>query len=119
MEELMMLIQKDPELWNIVEQLKHQDEELDDFILSVASMLSVEFDELRQSWMPFPYVHIYQHPVPIASASINRVVDDREAVVFGMIQKPESKPLVETTEALHFFKNKLQPFRMVLMPGKL
>lgn len=49
MEELMMLIQKDPELWNIVEQLKHQDEELDDFILSVASMLSVEFDELHKS----------------------------------------------------------------------
>jgi len=73
--------------------------------IKAMGLASVEFDELRQSWMPFPYVHIYQHPVPIASASINRVVDDREAVVFGMIQKPESKPLVETTEALHFFKN--------------
>lgn len=44
-----MLIQSDQELWNIVEQLKHPDEEIDDFILSVASMLSIEFDELHKS----------------------------------------------------------------------
>ena len=45
----MKMIQEDPELWHIVEQLKHTDEEIDDFILSVASMLSVEFDELHKS----------------------------------------------------------------------
>ena len=45
----MKMIQEDPELWNLVEQLKHADEEIDDFILSVASMLSVEFDELHKS----------------------------------------------------------------------
>jgi hypothetical protein len=49
MEELIRLIQHDPELWEIVEQLKHQDEDLDDFILSVAQMLSVEFEILHQS----------------------------------------------------------------------
>lgn len=49
MEELIQMIQTDQELWNIVEQLKHQDEELDDFILSVAKMLSIEFDELHKS----------------------------------------------------------------------
>lgn len=49
MEELIAMIQRDPELWAVVEKLKHQDEEVDDFILSVASMLSVEFDELHKS----------------------------------------------------------------------
>jgi len=49
MEELIQLIQQDEELWNIVEQLKHSDEGLDDFILSVAQMLSVEFQILHQS----------------------------------------------------------------------
>lgn len=43
------MIQQDPELWEIVEQLKHQDEDLDDFILSVAQMLSIEFDDLHKS----------------------------------------------------------------------
>jgi len=43
------MIQQDQELWNIVEHLKNQDEDLDDFLLSVASMLSIEFDELHKS----------------------------------------------------------------------
>jgi hypothetical protein len=48
MEELILLIQQDPELWEIVEQLKHPDEGLDDFIISVAQMLSVEFEILHR-----------------------------------------------------------------------
>lgn len=49
MEELIALIQQDPELWAIVDQLKHQDEALDDFILSIAQMLSVEFEEMHRT----------------------------------------------------------------------
>ena len=67
-------------------------------------LASIEFDELRQSWMPFPYAHLYQHPIPIASVAINRIVDTSDAVIFGMVQKPEEKPLTEITEALHYFK---------------
>ena len=49
MEELLKLIQSDPQLWEIVEQLKHQDEEPTDFFLNVANMLSVEFEELHRT----------------------------------------------------------------------
>jgi len=49
MEELIRLIQSDGELWNIVEQLKHPTESLDDFILSIAQMLSTEFEELHRT----------------------------------------------------------------------
>ena len=48
MEELIRLIQQDPEIWEIVDKLKHPDEDLDEFILSVAQMLSVEFEILHQ-----------------------------------------------------------------------
>jgi hypothetical protein len=48
-EELILMIQEDPELWEIVEQLKHQDEDPDDFILNVAQMLSIEFEELHRT----------------------------------------------------------------------
>jgi len=48
-EELLQLIQNDPELWEILEQLKHQDESPTDFILSVAQMLSVEFEEMHRT----------------------------------------------------------------------
>lgn len=67
-------------------------------------LASIKFDELRQSWMPFPYAHLYQHPIPIASIAINRIIDNQESVIFGMIQKTEEKPLTEITEALHYFK---------------
>lgn len=49
MEELIFLIQSDPELWEVVENLKHQDEDLSDFILSVSHMLSVELEELHRT----------------------------------------------------------------------
>jgi hypothetical protein len=43
------MIQQDPELWEIVEQLKHQDEGPDDFILNVAQMLAIEFEDLHRT----------------------------------------------------------------------
>lgn len=49
MDELLMLIQRDPELYEIVEQLKHHDEDITDFVLSVAKMLSIEFEELHRT----------------------------------------------------------------------
>ena len=49
MEELLQLIQRDPELWEIVEQLKGQDEEPMDFFLNVANMLAVEFEEMHRT----------------------------------------------------------------------
>lgn len=49
MEELIKLIQNDPEIWDVVEHLKHQDESFEDFILNISQMLSVEFDELHKS----------------------------------------------------------------------
>ena len=43
------MIQQDPELWEIVDQLKHQDDDLTDFILNVSQMLSIEFEELHRT----------------------------------------------------------------------
>tara|TARA_R100000008_G_scaffold72450_1_gene50657 strand:- start:1228 stop:1512 length:285 start_codon:yes stop_codon:yes gene_type:complete len=48
-EELLKLIQSDPQLWEIVDQLKSPDEEPTDFFLNVANMLSVEFEELHRT----------------------------------------------------------------------
>jgi len=49
MNDLVLLIQKDPELYEIIEQLKSNDETLEDFILNVANMLSIEFEYLHRS----------------------------------------------------------------------
>jgi hypothetical protein len=44
-----MLIQRDPELYEIMDQLKHQDESMEDFVLNVAQMLSIELEELHRT----------------------------------------------------------------------
>ena len=49
MDDLIHAIQQDPELWEIVERLKSPDEELDDFLLSIAHMFSIEFQELHKT----------------------------------------------------------------------
>jgi len=49
MEELLMMIERDPQLYEIVDQLKHHDDSVQDFILGVAQMLSIEFEELHRT----------------------------------------------------------------------
>ena len=49
MEELLRIIQQDPELWELVEQLKHQDQEPMEFFENVANMFAIEFEELHRT----------------------------------------------------------------------
>ena len=49
MNELIQMIQQDPELLELVERLKDQDEELEDFLLGLAQMFAIEFEELERS----------------------------------------------------------------------
>ena len=41
MDDLIHIIQQDPQLWEIVEQLKHNDESLEDFLTNLAKMYAV------------------------------------------------------------------------------
>ena len=43
------MIQQDPELWEIVDNAKHPDQEPDEFFEGVAAMLAVEFEELHRT----------------------------------------------------------------------
>ena len=49
MEELIKMIQQDPELWEIVENAKHPDQEPMEFFESVGAMLALEFEELHRT----------------------------------------------------------------------
>ena len=49
MEELLKIIQQGPELWEMVEQLKHKDEDPMEFFTNVANMFAVEFEELHRT----------------------------------------------------------------------
>ena len=49
MEELLRLIQQDPELWDLIEKLKHNDQSPQDFLESVAHMYAIEFEEMHKT----------------------------------------------------------------------
>ena len=49
MEDLIKTIQQDPKLREIMEQLKHNDESLEDFLTNLAKMYAVEFEELHRT----------------------------------------------------------------------
>ena len=49
MEELMMMIQQDPELWELIEKIKDQDSTLEFFLDDVAEMFAIEFRTLDTS----------------------------------------------------------------------
>ena len=92
MEELLKLIQTDPELWEIVEQLKHQDEEPMDFFLNVANMLAVEFEDLHRTdlsdklaalfgGLPEPAFKMVPHLVHVAlDMYLMRRIPDHKAI---------------------------------------
>tara|TARA_Y100001937_G_scaffold101161_1_gene138723 strand:+ start:782 stop:1066 length:285 start_codon:yes stop_codon:yes gene_type:complete len=49
MEELLRLIQQDPELWDLIEKLKHNDQTPQEFLESVAHMYAIEFEEMHKT----------------------------------------------------------------------
>jgi hypothetical protein len=79
--------------------------------------------ELRRSYLPFPWPHLYEHPISIASVAIERQFDDDEAVFFGHLRSPEKVGLADLDRALRRFKErdvkKIGSFRQALRMSRL
>jgi len=45
--------------------------------------------ELRRAYVKFPWPHLYEHPVSIASIAIERSLGDEDAVLFVQLRDPE------------------------------
>ena len=59
MEELMMMIQQDPELWELIEKIKDQDVTLESFLDEVAEMYALEFRVLDTSDLDDKLDHLF------------------------------------------------------------
>jgi hypothetical protein len=51
--------------------------------------------ELRRAYLSFPYPHLYEHPVNIASIAFERSFGDEEAVFFSHLRSPEKLGLAD------------------------
>jgi hypothetical protein len=60
--------------------------------------------ELRRVYMSFPWPHLYEHPINVASVAVERHLDDEDAVFFGHLRTPEKQGLMDLDEALRRLK---------------
>ena len=62
------------------------------------SVVAAEMKPLRQSYVSFPWPHIYEHPGSIASIAIERDYKGETGVFFAKFHSPDKQP-IETLEA--------------------
>src|SRR5205807_9562281 len=60
---------------------------------------------LRQTFMRWPWTHLYQHPHSVAMLAVNRTEREGERLFWGRFLQPETRPLTELQAALDRYKH--------------
>jgi len=87
--------------------------------LKAMSIVAAEQPALRCAYMPFPWMHLYEHPINIANFTIERRFQDEDVVFFVQVRSPERRTLSELDkiirtcqeeplESLRFFKRTIR-----------
>lgn len=63
--------------------------------LKAYALVAKQTDELRRSYLSFPWPRLHQHACNVANVAITRRVDDEDAVLGFQIRHPEQLPLSE------------------------
>ncbi len=87
------------------------------------SLVAAQRPPLRQAYMPWPWPHLYEHPISIASVAVERRYGDEDAVFFTHVRNPHEQTLaaIET----HLDRCKTEPiesialFRRILQTSRL
>jgi hypothetical protein len=79
--------------------------------------------ELRRAYQSFPWPHLYEHPISVASIAIERQIDDEDVVLFAPVRRPEGRGLMEIDAKLKRFKElpieKVTQFKRALQITRL
>jgi len=104
--------------------------------LKAMSIVAARQPELRRTYMPFPWPHLYEHPINVANFTIERRYRDEDVVFYAQIRRPERRSLRQIDAIVHlckekpvesvkFFRRAIQlsripwPFRRLLWRGSL
>lgn len=55
--------------------------------------VAARFPELRRCYLPYPWPHLYEHPISTASVGIERRLGDEDAVFFVHVRSPDQQGL--------------------------
>jgi hypothetical protein len=81
------------------------------------------YPPLRRAYLSFPWPHLYEHPVSVATLAVERRFRDEDGVFFAHICQPETFSLVELDGKVRRFKEHpletIAAFRRCLRLGRL
>lgn len=72
--------------------------------LKAMGIVAARHPELRRSYMPYPWPHLYEHPVNVANFTIERRFRDEDVVFFVQIRSPECRSLAELDQIIRTCK---------------
>ena len=87
------------------------------------SQVAAEMPKLRQSYMSFPWPHIYEHQESIAAIAIEREYKGEEGVFFPKFHAPDKYPIETLDSYMRYFKEapmeQIDEFRLGLFVSRL
>jgi len=87
------------------------------------ALVAQQHSELRRAFIPFPWRHLYEHPISECGVLLEREFEGENMVLGAKIRGPERQPLAELDEHLRFFRNapiqEVGDFRQWLRLGRL
>lgn len=69
------------------------------------SLVAQKHPELRQTWYRWPFSHLYQHPVNVASITVHRNWKNAAWLFWGLVEQPESSTLQQIQQQLDCFRD--------------
>jgi hypothetical protein len=66
--------------------------------------LSAAYPQLRQTYLRWPWPHLYQHAISVANLAVNRAEPDGERLYWGRFIEPEAQTLTELQWRLDRYK---------------
>ena len=68
-------------------------------------MVAAKFPVLRQTYMPWPWPHVYQHPCSVAMVATHREIDGEAWLFWSRFTRPEGQPLPRLQEFLDRYQH--------------
>ena len=70
------------------------------------SLAAAQMPDLRRSFQPWPWAHLFEADVSVASVAVAREFDGEPAVFFGLLTAPDRQTLAQLAAHLQDFKTK-------------
>lgn len=91
--------------------------------LKAFALVARDHSELRQTYVPWPWPSIYQHPISECAVLVEREVMNENAVMAAKVRTPDEQPLTAIDEHLHRLSsaplNDVSDFRQLMRLSRI